>query len=86
MKTADFNTKYLDKFLNILYDFDDKAKKYVIEKLKNSLKKKPKEEEYFDIDKLYGAWDDPNTTAEELIEFIKGSRRSKGREILPLDE
>lgn len=76
MKAIDLNTKYLDKFLNILLDFDDKAKKYVIDKLQSSMKKKQKKEEDFDIDKVFGSWEDSRST-EEIIKDIYDSRVSK---------
>jgi len=77
MEAAEDKDKYLDKFLNILYDFDDRAKKYIIKRLQVSLKKSPKkEDESFDIDTVFGKWED-SRSSEEIIKDIYDSRVSK---------
>ena len=66
--------KMLDKYFRFLKDLDDKAKKVLINKLTGSMKEKPKED--FELNSLFGAWED-SLNSDEIINEIRASRVEK---------
>jgi len=71
VKNLEFNTTLLDQYINILSKLSSKARKYLIDKLEESLEnQQPKPDKNQD---MFGAWTS-NETANELIEKINNSR------------
>jgi len=71
MKKLEFNTNLLNQYLNLLSNLSVNAKRYLIEKLSNSIShesNKPKE-----TINLFGAWAS-NESSSELLEFINSNR------------
>jgi len=74
MGSLTISSKILDKYFGYLKNLDDKAKKSLIDKLTDSMERKPKKE--FDPKSIFGAWVD-NRTSDEIIADIRTSRVEK---------
>ena len=74
MGSLTISNKILDKYFGYLKHLDNKAKKNLIIKLTKSLETEPKKT--FDIDSVFGAWEDERTS-DEIISEIKSSRVEK---------
>ncbi len=74
MGSLTISNKVLDKYFGYLKNLDNKAKKSLIIKLTKSIETKSKKE--FDINKMFGAWND-NKSSDEIILEIKSSRVNK---------
>jgi|TARA_B100000378_G_scaffold276888_1_gene275782 hypothetical protein len=74
MGSLTISNKVLDKYFGYLKNLDNKAKKSLIIKLTKSIETKSKKE--FDINKMFGAWND-NKSSDEIISEIKNSRVNK---------
>jgi len=66
--------KTIDKFLGFLIRLDNRSKKKLIMKLAESIE--PGEEEKFNLNDFYGAWED-NRDTDEIINEIRNSRVEK---------
>lgn len=71
MGSLTITNNILEKYFNFLKKFDNNTKKKLIIKLTNSLEFKEKKP--FDINSLFGAWQD-DRTSEQIIDEIKNSR------------
>jgi hypothetical protein len=74
MGSLTISDKILDKYFGYLKHLDNKAKKSLINKLTKSLDSKPEEE--FDVESLFGAWED-DKSSDEIISEIRNSRVNK---------
>jgi len=74
MGSLTISNKVLDKYFGYLKNLDNKTKKSLIIKLTKSIETKSKKE--FDINKMFGAWND-NKSSDEIISEIKNSRVNK---------
>lgn len=74
MSGLSLSNKVLDKYFGFLLRLDADTKKNIIDRLKNSIKPKPKKK--FDLSSIYGAWEDERTS-DEIIEYIRASRVEK---------
>ena len=76
--TVNFNSEALDAYWLLLKNLSAEAKLELASRLINSLKSEPSDQKKESKDKimerLYGAWNDEEKTAEEIIEFIYNSR------------
>lgn len=75
------SNKILDKYFGYLKNLDSKSKKSLINKLTESLETKSKKDTVrpsggFDLNKMFGAWND-NRDSDEIIAEIKSSRVHK---------
>lgn len=61
----------LEKYLGILSAFDDKSKKELIARLKETLQ--TSEAKPYDLNKLSGAWED-SKSSDQIIEEIRTAR------------
>ena len=68
------SNKILDKYFGYLKNLDNNTKKNLITKLNESIETNSKKE--FDINSLFGAWEDERTS-DEIISEIKSSRVEK---------
>ena len=68
------SNKILDKYFGYLKKLDNTTKRNLIIKLTKSIE--TKSNETFDLDSLYGAWEDERTS-DEIINEIKSSRVEK---------
>lgn len=66
--------KILEKYFGYLKNLDNDTKRNLIVKLKKSIE--TKSEKPFDINSVYGAWED-DRTSDEIISEIKSSRVEK---------
>jgi hypothetical protein len=73
MRIALKNTT-IDKYFGFLNKLDNISKKRLIVKLTESIE--VKEKKHFDLNSLYGSWDD-SRTSDEIISDIKESRVEK---------
>jgi hypothetical protein len=64
----------IDKYLGFLTKLDIVSKKKLIVKLTESLE--VKEDKEFDLNRLYGAWED-SRSSDDIIKDIKASRIEK---------
>ena len=86
--TVNFNSKTLEAYWLLLKNLSEDAKLELASRLINSLKPKKnpekKESKNGILERLYGAWDDEEESAEEMVERIQKSRFSN-REIESFD-
>ncbi|HLS31878.1 MAG TPA: hypothetical protein VK021_13560 [Flavobacteriaceae bacterium] len=68
------SNKILEKYFGYLKHLDNNAKKSLIIKLTKSLETKSKKA--FDINSVFGAWED-DRTSDEIIKEIRSSRVEK---------
>jgi hypothetical protein len=68
------NNKTIDKYFGFLFNLDTLSKKRLIVKLTESIEEKDKKD--FDLNSLFGAWED-SRTSEEIINDIRNSRVEK---------
>lgn len=68
------SSKVLEKYFGYLKNLDEKSKKLLIDKLRQSIN--PRRKKKFDIKSLYGAWED-DRSSDEIIEEIRSSRVNK---------
>ncbi len=68
----------IDKYFGFLTKLDNASKKKLIIKLTESIEFK--EEKVFDLNSLYGAWDD-SRSSDEIIQDIRNSRIEKNNQI-----
>lgn len=68
------SNKILDKYFGYLKNLDNNAKKSLIIKLTKSIETKTKKT--FDINSIFGAWED-DRNSDEIIDEIKSSRVEK---------
>jgi hypothetical protein len=74
MGSLTISNKILEKYFGYLKNLDNNAKKNLIIKLTKSIETKSKKT--FDINSVFGAWDD-DRTSDEIINEIKSSRVEK---------
>ncbi len=74
MGSLTISNKILDKYFGYLKNLDNNAKKSLIIKLTKSIETKSKKT--FDIESVFGAWED-DRTSDEIISEIKSSRVEK---------
>lgn len=74
MGSLTISDKILDKYFGYLKSLDDSAKKNLISKLSKSIETKSKKA--FDINTIFGAWED-DRSSDEIIDEIKSSRIEK---------
>jgi hypothetical protein len=74
MGSLTISNKILDKYFGYLKSLDNSAKKNLIIKLTKSIEVKSKKA--FDINSIFGAWEDDKAT-DEIISEIKSSRIEK---------
>lgn len=74
MGSLTISNKILDKYFGYLKNLDINTKKSLIIKLTKSIETKSKKA--FDIESIFGAWDDERTS-DEIISEIKSSRVEK---------
>lgn len=74
MGSLTISNKILDKYFGYLKNLDVNAKKSLIIKLTKSIETKSKK--IFDIESVFGAWEDERTS-DEIISEIKSSRVEK---------
>jgi len=74
MGSLTISNKILDKYFGYLKNLDINTKKSLIIKLTKSIETKSKKT--FDIESVFGAWEDERTS-DEIISEIKSSRVEK---------
>lgn len=74
MASLSISNKMVERYFGYLRHLDTNAKKKLISKLTESLE--AKSEKNFDIESVFGAWED-NRTSDEIIREIKSSRVEK---------
>ncbi|NCO64982.1 MAG: hypothetical protein GW827_13785 [Flavobacteriales bacterium] len=74
MGSLTISNKILDKYFGYLKNLDINTKKSLIIKLTKSIETKSKKA--FDIESIFGAWEDERTS-DEIISEIKSSRVEK---------
>ena len=71
MGSLTISNKILDKYFGYLKNLDNNTKRNLIIKLTKSIENKSKKP--FDIQSIYGAWED-DRTSDEIISAIRSSR------------
>lgn len=85
MEALNFNKEALERWWALLQHLNSDAKLELASRLINSLKSPDAPDgEDDDLKKLYGAWNDEEESAEQLIEFLRSSR-STNRKIESFD-
>lgn len=74
MASLSISNKMVERYFSYLRHLDTVAKKKLIIKLTESIE--AKSEKNFDIESVFGAWED-NRTSDEIISEIKSSRVEK---------
>ncbi len=74
MGSLTVSNKILNKYFSYLKHLDNNAKKLLITKLTNSLKKKP--DVVLNSKDMFGAWED-DRSSDEIISEIKAARVNK---------
>lgn len=74
MRSLTISNKILEKYFGYLKNLDNNAKKTLIIKLTKSIETESKKS--FDINSVFGAWEDERTS-DEIINEIKSSRVEK---------
>ena len=74
MASLSISNKMVERYFGYLRHLDSSAKKKLINKLKESIE--TKSDKKFEIESIFGAWED-NKTSDEIISEIKSSRVEK---------
>jgi hypothetical protein len=74
MASLSISNKMVERYFGYLRHLDSSSKKKLISKLTESLE--VKSDKKFDIESIFGAWED-NRTSDEIIREIKCSRVEK---------
>lgn len=74
MASLSISNKMVERYFGYLRHLDSSAKKKLIIKLTESIE--VKSDKKFDIESIFGAWED-NRTSDEIISEIKSSRVEK---------
>lgn len=74
MASLSISNKMVERYFGYLRHLDSSAKKKLISKLKESIE--TKSDKKFEIESIFGAWEDTKTS-DEIISEIKSSRVEK---------
>lgn len=74
MASLSISNKMVERYFGYLRHLDSSAKKKLINKLKESIE--TKSDKKFEIESIFGAWEDTKTS-DEIISEIKSSRVEK---------